>query len=137
MVYLASPYTCRSRRPWLNRRIQHLRARLASIACGLLINDGLVVFGPITFSHPIERELKLPGSWEYWEAFDRWYVERAVALWLLKLPGWERSVGMQAEIKIAQEHMIEVCTFRLDILQKVPRAKKMLKELEFWERTER
>ena len=64
---------------------------------------GLIIFSPITHSHPIAECSDLPTNWEFWETFDRAYLEASSELIVLKLDGWEESKGVQAEIAIAEE----------------------------------
>jgi hypothetical protein len=45
----------------------------------------------------------LPTDWSYWEAFDRGHIERCDSLVVLTLEGWQKSVGVAAEIEIARE----------------------------------
>jgi len=50
--------------------------------------------------HPVVQ-CGLPGSWEYWAAFDREWIARCQALYVCCLDGWKGSKGVAAEIKIA------------------------------------
>ena len=64
--------------------------------------QGAVVYSPIVHSHPITERFKLPVTWEFWAHFDRSMIQRADALEVLMLPGWCRSVGVNAEIDFAR-----------------------------------
>jgi hypothetical protein len=41
-------------------------------------------------------------NWEFWEAQDRRLLQACDELWVLTLDGWQRSIGVRAEIKIAE-----------------------------------
>ena len=107
LVYLACPYS----HPMRNTRF--VRFQAANVAADMLTHwrDELV-FSPISHSHPIceacgEAEPE-NGPWEYWERFDRAILSLCRKLYVLPLPGWKESKGVQAEIVIAQELGIPV-----------------------------
>jgi hypothetical protein len=60
-----------------------------------------VVFSPIAHSHSIAK-YGLPVDWSFWEAQDRRLLQACDEVWVLMLDGWCESVGVQAEIRIAQ-----------------------------------
>ncbi|ADV63022.1 Domain of unknown function DUF1937 [Isosphaera pallida ATCC 43644] len=96
MIYLASPYS----HP--DPAVREQRFRAACRAAVALLCAGQVVFSPITHSHPLAQH-GLPGSWQFWEQYDRKFLERCDEVVVLMLDGWEESVGVQAEIRIARE----------------------------------
>ena len=97
MIYLASPYSHDDEAVRLERFRQSVRA------AGKLMNLGCKVYSAIGHSHPIAVECNLPLGWDYWEAFDRWYIERCSCVVVLILKGWDESSGVKAEMKIASE----------------------------------
>ena len=96
-IYLACPYSDEA------DIIQELRFKLVSKAAGKLMNQGHIVFSPISHSRPIALQCILPHDWEFWENFDKNFIEWCDQLWVLCLDGWKESVGVTAEIKIAKE----------------------------------
>lgn len=94
-VYLASPYMD----PDMDVREQRFLA-VAKIAA-LFMSRGILVFSPITHSHSIVLCGNLPGDIDYWYQFDKRIIEALDELWVLMLPGWEKSRGIMEEIKIA------------------------------------
>ncbi len=64
---------------------------------------GFSVFSPISQSHPIAEVCDLPTGWEYWEALDRAYLGCCRRVVVLRLEGWEQSVGVTSELRIAKE----------------------------------
>ena len=92
MIYLAVPYT----------RMEDESFEAVTAYAGKLMEAGEVVYSPITHSHPIALVSNLPGSWDYWEKVDTEFISMCDNLIVLCLDGWERSTGVQAEIKIAE-----------------------------------
>jgi len=75
----------------------------SSRAAGWLMNNEVVPFSPIVHCHPIAQRRDLPKTWDWWEMIDRTYLESSEGLIVVCDLGWEWSVGVQAEIKIAKE----------------------------------
>jgi Domain of unknown function (DUF1937) len=96
MLYLATPYS----HP--DPAIREGRFHAACRATAALMSAGDVVFCPIAHSHPLVDH-GLPTGWAYWEHVDREFLQRCDELLVLTLPGWEESVGVAAEIQIANE----------------------------------
>lgn len=97
LIYLAAPYSD----PDELRRVQ--RFNMINRAAAKLMAEGKYVFSPISHTHPIKEAGNLPGGWEYWEGYDRRMISCCDKLIVLMLDGWDKSVGVQAEIKIAAE----------------------------------
>ena len=96
LVYLACPYS----HP--DPAVRFMRAQQASRAAAELMKAGLAIFSPLSHSHSI-AECGLQGDWEFWEPVDRPILTQCERMIVLKLDGWEQSVGVAAEIKIADE----------------------------------
>jgi len=94
-IYLASPYSHPS------PIIRHTRFEAACIAAGRLMLQGDIVFSPIAHSHHIHLLADLPGDWQFWEKYDRAFIEWCDVVTVLMLDGWQESRGVQAEIAIA------------------------------------
>jgi hypothetical protein len=95
MIYLASPYTHPD--PAIRRK----RFEAACCAAAQLIRQGKTVFSPIAHSHSICQQ-GLPIDWAYWEGHDLEFLKVCDEVVVLKLDGWQKSVGVQAEIAIAR-----------------------------------
>jgi nucleoside 2-deoxyribosyltransferase len=93
MIYLASPYHS-------DAAIREQRFRAACRAAAALLREGKTVVSPIAHSHPLV-EHGLPTTWEFWRRYNVEYLQRCDALIVLTLDGWQESVGVQAEIRIA------------------------------------
>lgn len=102
MVYLASPYSHD------DGAVRQKRFTEACRAASHLMQRGDFVFSPIAHTHPIAL-WGLPKGWDYWHQYDRWFLLRCERVVVLKLDGWRESVGVQAEIRIAESfgHSVE------------------------------
>jgi hypothetical protein len=96
MIYLASPYS----HP--DPTVREQRFRAACLAAAQLVSAGHIVFSPIAHGHPIAL-CGLPTDWRFWEPFDRHLLARCDEVVVLMLDGWETSVGVREEIRIARE----------------------------------
>lgn len=95
MIYLASPYS----HP--DPAIRQARFEAACRYAAVLMLDGEIVYSPIAHSHPIACLCDLPKDWGYWERSCRAMIGACDILLVLRLDGWEASVGVNAEIDIA------------------------------------
>lgn len=102
MIYLAIPYTHR------DPAVEAERFQMANKIAAELMAKGYHVFSPISHSHPIKEAGGLPGTWDFWEQYDRRILSICDAIFVICLPGWAESKGVQAEIRIALELGIEV-----------------------------
>jgi hypothetical protein len=71
---------------------------------------GMVVFSPISHSHPIAiANPSMPQcDFDYWMKFDEAFLCCSERLLVLMLDGWEESKGVAAEIAIAKEMGIPI-----------------------------
>ena len=101
MIYLGSAYS----HP--DPAIREQRFQIACRVTAALLRAGHLTISPIAHSHVLV-EHGLPTDWIFWEKFDRQLLERCDELLVLTLPGWQESVGVQAEIRIATELNIPI-----------------------------
>lgn len=97
LVYLAAPYS----HP--DKRVQQARFEQINEAAARLMADGLLIFSPISHTHPIALAGNLPTDFAYWERYDRAILACCSRMIVLKLQGWEQSLGVKAELAIADE----------------------------------
>ncbi len=105
MRYLAGPYRHKDLFVMEQRAHQH---ELFLLHCDGL---GLDVYSPITHWRPVERGRGLLDTPEAWWRRSRAMLEKASELWVLMLPGWEKSVGTQLEIREAGRLRIKIRYF--------------------------
>ena len=108
-IYLAVPYS------HSKDSVKNFRFGTVTAISGKLFEMGIFNFSPITHSHPVSLINGSGTSWETWEKFDKFMVDLCTEIWVLKLPGWEASVGVQAEIQHALKTMKPVQYLNVDI----------------------
>jgi hypothetical protein len=100
--YLAIPYTDP------DEKIRDYRAEISDIVCADLMNQGRVIFAPISSCHHIAKKYDLPKDWDFWKNIDEQFIRASKKLLVITLPGWEESTGVTAERKIAQDAGIPI-----------------------------
>lgn len=101
-TYLASPYSHN------DPAIKEMRAATAKRVTAQLLNEGQLIYSPIASCHDMASEYAVPTDWQFWSRYDRVMIASAVRFIVLKLDGWETSVGVQAEIEIAKGFGLEI-----------------------------
>src|SRR5262249_8272524 len=91
IIYLACPYS----HP--EPQVRERRFHYATCAAARLVDEGHMVFSPITHSHPIANIGRGPTSFQFWRDFDFALLRACSELVILCLEGWQESVGVQAE----------------------------------------
>ena len=104
LIYLAAPYSDAT--PEVME--QRFFAINEAVAC-IIKAEAIVVYSPVSHWHPIALQCELPRGWEFWSRLDLEMINRCDELWVLKLDGWEESVGVTAEVKYARECGMPVC----------------------------
>lgn len=102
LVYLSVPYSHD------DPNVIADRVKKVNAAAAYLMRKGFTIFSPISQNHPIAVECGLPTDWEYWEKFDHDFISCCNKLIVLKLPGWNESVGVASEIRIATEMGLDI-----------------------------
>lgn len=96
IIYLACPYSDP------DPRVREERFKAATEAAAALISDGYIVYSPITMTHPIDLVLaggqSTLGS-DYWVAFDEAFMSLCSEIFVLQLPGWNMSAGIERELQ--------------------------------------
>lgn len=99
-IYLASPYSDPS------PATREARAKAAALAAALISSYGWAVYSPIVHGHALVASGAscVGTSWQDWAAIDQKFIDASREVWVLALPGWTESVGVQAEIAYAHYH---------------------------------
>jgi nucleoside 2-deoxyribosyltransferase len=91
-IYLACPYS----HP--DPLVMQQRFVKVTQMAGKLMEQGFIVFSPISHSHPIASLGNLPRDWAFWWEQDRAWLDACDELYILTLDGWRESVGIKDEI---------------------------------------
>lgn len=94
-VYVANPYTNS------DPDVMEARYSLTAAYVAAKMREGEVLYSPIVHHHHMALEHKLPCDWPFWRNIDGNMLASAKSMRVLMLDGWEKSVGVQAEIAIA------------------------------------
>ena len=98
-IYLACPYSHKDKKVRL-KRVEQANKKAAE-----LMEEGHLVFSPLSHSHPISEYCNVdPMDHDFWLRQDLWIL-RGVCdeLHVLCLEGWSDSKGVQAEVKVAED----------------------------------
>jgi len=97
MIYVASPYSS----PDLS--LMELRYEAARAYTFLHIATGLAIYSPITMCHHMTgMKEEATADFNFWMTHDLNMVSWCTEVHVLKLAGWEESVGVKAEIVHAE-----------------------------------
>lgn len=102
LTYLAAPYSSQWLRLMADRlqRINRFAAKLAT--------EGELIYSPISHSAALATEGGLPAGYDYWEQLDRTMLGYCRKIIVLRIEGWDKSIGVAAEIKYATELGLEI-----------------------------
>ena len=95
LSYLAAPYTD------VDKAVVEERIKKVCIADANLMRAGIFTTSPL-LKHLILQHADLPSSFEYWRDYSMTLLCTVDQVIVLMLPGWEESVGVTAEIKMAK-----------------------------------
>lgn len=96
MIYLASPYS----HP--DPLIMRTRFLLAEQCCARLLQSRHFVYSPIVHCHELSQRYSLPTNFEFWRDYNFDMLRRADEFRVLRISGWDQSVGVRAEIEMAR-----------------------------------
>jgi hypothetical protein len=104
IVYLASPYSNPS--PSIQ---DHREQQITRIGALLTLKHKTPMFMPITQSAAMKRFVpQLGTTFEYWKGIDLPAIDGCAEVWVVKMPGWNESIGVMHEIRYAKENQIPV-----------------------------
>jgi hypothetical protein len=96
LSYLAAPYSHKE------HYMQVARFWAINAVAADYMRRGEYIFSPISHTHPIAEAGELLKDWEYWAEYDSRMISVCNEMLVLTLDGWKESVGVTAEIKIAE-----------------------------------
>jgi nucleoside 2-deoxyribosyltransferase len=102
-IYLACPYSHKDQYI-INERFHLVNKKAAEI-----MEQGHIVFSPISHSHPISEHTHVdPQNHDFWLKQDFAFIDWCDELWVYTLPGWEESEGVKREIAYATAWLMPV-----------------------------
>lgn len=100
MVYLASPYT----HPNFFVRLYRFY-KITKIAAQLYKKKKVCMFLPITQSAMMGWLVKGLGStFKSWKDVDLKAIRKCDEVWVVRMKGWDKSIGVLAELEYARKH---------------------------------
>lgn len=97
-IYVASPYS----HP--EESVRQARYEAVSAFTAMYIERGFVVYSPIVHNHLLARRLPALGlSFSDWSRHNFGILAKASELWVLTIPGYESSLGVQSEVALAEQ----------------------------------
>jgi hypothetical protein len=105
-VYMGQPYSDP------DYAIREGRYNKAMAFVGKAMKSGVTIYSPIIHFHNLSKYHSLPTDAEFWEHHNYNMLSKSVALWVLELDGWEKSVGLSKEMGWAQELNLSIEHFQ-------------------------
>lgn len=94
MIYLASPYS--------GTPAEHAERFVRTQAfVAYWFRLGVPLISPIVYCHQLAHDHELPGDAAFWQFLNEELIQRSSEMWVLTLPGWQESIGVQREIEQA------------------------------------
>ena len=106
--YIASPYS----HPCPEVRAGRVSAVRQCVVDMIKEFPAVVPFSPVLYSSDLQADIETPP--EGWYRFGLGFLRKADKLILLKLEGWQQSVGMAIEIAFAKAQGIEIESYTLN-----------------------
>ena len=107
-IYIACPYGHD------DHRVRAARVAIAGKVAGDLARVGFRPFAPIVYGHHMQLYSEFKGSQIFWIDFCLEILEMCHEMVVLRIPGWEKSDGVQREIEFA-ENVLKIPVRYMDI----------------------
>lgn len=106
LVYLATPYTTN------NVQLKYERMKKLEKIASALFELKVNFISPILHNYTLfDKGLIRDSSWDFWKNYCLSILEKCDKIFVFKDTDWKTSVGVQAEIKFAEENNIPVKYF--------------------------
>lgn len=104
LIYLASPYSHN------DPAVMRQRYEAARDFTVKWIKRDLLLFSPIVYGYCMEAQIGT--DYKSWQTFNDNMIASSMQVWVLQIPGWRDSLGVEHECKYAVEigkplHFIE------------------------------
>lgn len=103
MIYVASAYTHK------DPAVREARFKIVrDWVMSEIKATGLSLFAPIAYTHEYARDFGMPFDAKFWYNFNKGFIIPCSEMWVLMMPGWKDSVGIQGEIDLCNQLGIPV-----------------------------
>ena len=102
LTYIAVPYT------HADPQVRQIRHDIVTRYTAGLMQRGVIAFSPISHTHAMAVRHGLPETWAFWQASCHAFLSASERVIVLMLDGWRESIGVQAEIRIAESMGLEL-----------------------------
>lgn len=96
-VFLSCPYSSDDPAE-VEYRVLHAEKAIVDLA-----ENGVVAYSTIVTWPPLAKKYRLPFTYDFWRDHCIKMIDSAEKVIVLCIPGWEESIGVQDEIKIARK----------------------------------
>jgi predicted acyl esterase len=97
--YLASPYSSP------DPEVRHKRYLEVMDCLAWMLNRRMWTYSPIVHCHDMAVKHKMPTDNEFWKDYNRVMIDGSVGVAVLKIGGWEKSVGIRDEMDYAKSKL--------------------------------
>ena len=105
LVYLGCPYSLDGQ---ATEKQMAKRYEQVTRCANILFRTGLNVYSPISMHHNIQKHNPIKMTTRDWLQLDYEYLRHSEMLYVLKIDGWDKSLGLLSEIEFAQERKIPI-----------------------------
>jgi hypothetical protein len=109
-VYIASPYSSPTDDEE-GRALREARYVAARAFLAHALNDRVWAYSPIVHCHHVALHHKMPTDAKFWWEMNKVYLDRATAVYVLAINGWNESKGIKMEVEYANERGIPIGLF--------------------------
>ncbi len=113
MIYVGCPYSDP------DHLVRADRAAEVSRFVAQYVRKGHILYSPIASWHHIAEKYTLPKDFQFWKQLDFQILRFASEMWVLRLDGWPKSVGLAGEMDMARDLYIPIVHFNRDTFKRV------------------
>lgn len=101
LIYLAAPYSDPDPEVVKDRMTRFYATH------AMLLARGDITVSPL-LNHEVVGRHQIKGEWAFWQRYSETLLGRCDEMWIVTLPGWEASPGVQGEIAFAKSRAIPI-----------------------------
>lgn len=113
ITYLAAPYSSP------DPQVVAQRMDLVNAAQANLVRAGHCVVTPLSCHHIAAYLEGYDLTWDQWKKYAQTLLERSTNFVIVDIPGWQDSVGVQAELRLARSLGLDCYIYHPRQLQQI------------------